>query len=116
MSERKIVAQELTTLFSCLSNPDRIRIIEELSHGEKDVKTLSTSLDISQSSTSQHLSKLKSLRLVEERKENKHRFYHLVAPILAEWVLEGLKYSELYLVGSSDFNKLIKKAKKKWSC
>lgn len=115
MSEQVLVAKELGKLFSCLSHPDRIRIIEELATGEKDVMTLAASLEISHSSTSQHLAKLRSLRLVEGRTENKFHFYSLVEPVLAEWVLKGLDFSELSLVGSVEFGKAIKTATRKWN-
>ena len=115
MSARVLVAKELGSLFSCLSHPDRIRIIEELAKGEKDVMTLAASLNISQSRASQHLAKLRSLRLVEDRTENKFHYYHLVEPVLAKWILQGLDFTELRLVGSKEFDKAIVKATKKWN-
>ena len=114
MSEQVLVAKELGKLFSGLSHPDRIRIIEELAKGEKDVKTLAASLNISQSRTSQHLAKLRGLRLVEDRTENEFHYYHLVEPVLAEWILQGLDYAELRLVGSNEFNRAVETATKKW--
>ena len=114
MSERELVAKELSKLFSCLSHPDRIRIVEELAKGENDVQTLAEKLNISHSRTSQHLSNLKTLRLLKERKESKHHYYSLLEPALAEWILEGLEYSELSLVGSVGFSKAVKSARKKW--
>ena len=40
MPDRQIVSKELADLFKIIAHPDRIRIIEELGHGEKDVNTL----------------------------------------------------------------------------
>ncbi len=114
MSERLLVATELGKLFSVLSHPDRILIVEELAQGEKDVQTLADKINVSHSRASQHLSKLKSLRLVVGRSENKHHYYRLVQPVLAKWILDGLEYSELHLVGSSDFNTAVKNVRKKW--
>lgn len=114
MSERKLVATELGKLFSGLSHPDRIQIIEELGKGEKDVQSLAEILEISPSRASQHLSILRSLRLVEGRSANKHHYYHLVDPVLADWILDGLEFSELRLVGSQEFDKAVKYVRKKW--
>ena len=114
MSERVIVATELSKLFSCLSHPDRIRIVEELGKGEKDVNGLAEVLEISQSRASQHLSKLKGLRLIESRTQNKHHFYTLVEPFIAKWILDGLDYTELKLIGSDKFDKAVLSATKKW--
>ena len=111
---RKIVASELAKLFNGLSHPDRIRIVEELGKGEKDVQTLAGIIEISPSRCSQHLSTLRTLRLVVDRKENTHHYYRLVEPVLAKWILDGLEYSELHLVGSSDFDDAIKSACEKW--
>jgi len=40
MPDRKVVAKELADIFKITANPDRIRMIEELRAGEKDVNTL----------------------------------------------------------------------------
>ena len=115
MADRKLVAEELSKLFSALSHPDRIRIVEELGVGEQDVQTLSKTLEISSSRVSQHLSTLRALRLVQERREGKHHFYSLAEPMIAAWILEGLKFSELGLVDSRSFDKAVKRVMRVWS-
>ena len=115
MTSRKIVAQELSKLFSALSHPDRIRIIEELGSGELDVQSLSELLEVSSSRVSQHLSILRSLRMVSERREGKHHFYSLTDQGVAKWILEGVAFSELGLLKEHDFSKAVRGAKKKWS-
>ena len=40
MPSRQLVAKELGEVFKVLAHPDRIRLIEELRSGEKDVNTL----------------------------------------------------------------------------
>ncbi len=114
MSERLLVAKELGNLFSTIAHQDRIRIIEELGVGEKDVQSLSELIGISSSRMSQHLSKLKSIKLVEERRDQKHHFYRLQNPSFANWILSGLEYSELSVVNPEKLNQVANKAKNKW--
>lgn len=114
MSERILIAKELGNLFSVIAHQDRIRIIEELGIGEKDVQSLSELLGVSPSRMSQHLSKLKSLKIVDERREQKHHFYRLHNPTFAKWVLSGLEYSELSVVNPERLTLVAKKAKTKW--
>ncbi len=114
MSERKIVAQELGKLFSVLSNPDRIRIIEELRREELDVQSLSELLEISPSRVSQHLGQLRAMRLVEDVRDGKRHIYHLVKEDVAAWILDGLHFTEIGLVDTSNFNKAVRKARKIW--
>jgi DNA-binding transcriptional ArsR family regulator len=94
MPQRHLVAKELGHLFSVFSHPDRIRIIEELRDGERDVNALQTALDVTHSRTSQNLAILRANRLVAERREGRHVFYRLVNPDIARWVLEGLRFIE----------------------
>lgn len=94
MPHRHLVAKELGQLFSIFSHPDRIRIVEELRDGERDVNALQAALDVTHSRTSQNLAILRAHRLVAERREGRHVFYRLVNPDMARWVLEGLKFIE----------------------
>jgi len=114
MTERKLVAEELSNLFNALSHPDRIRIIEELRSQEQDVHGLSESLGISPSRMSQHLSLLKTLRIVQERRDGKHHFYSLVEPELASWILHGVQFTASGVVESRSFDKAVKKALSVW--
>jgi DNA-binding transcriptional ArsR family regulator len=92
MPFRKVVTRELSILLGVLSHPDRIRLIEELAGGEKDVGTLAQQLGTTPVRVSQYLSTLRSHRLVCERREGRHVFYHLEQPKLAAWLLEGLEF------------------------
>src|SRR5688572_17601660 len=93
MPYRTLVTKELADLFGVLSHPLRIRIVEELHGGEKDVNTLAEILQISQSGVSQHLSVLRANRLLIERKQGRNVFYHLRHDQLAAWALEGLQFA-----------------------
>lgn len=94
MPHRHLVAKELGQLFSVFSHPDRIRIVEELRAGERDVNALQTALDVTHSRASQNLAILRAHRIVAERREGRHVFYRLVTPELARWVLDGLRFIE----------------------
>ncbi len=94
MPHRQLVAKELGHLFSVFSHPDRIRIVEELRDGERDVNALQAALDVTHSRTSQNLAILRAHRLVAERREGRHVFYRLVNPDVARWVLDGLRFIE----------------------
>lgn len=94
MPHRQLVAKELGQLFSVFSHPDRIRIVEELRDGERDVNALQAALSTTHSRTSQNLAILRAHRLVAERREGRHVYYRLVNPDMARWVLEGLRFIE----------------------
>lgn len=94
MPSRIVAAKELATIFKVVGHPDRVRMIEELRDGEKDVNTLVTTLDLPGPRVSQHLSLLRAHRMVEERRDGRHHFYHLSQPEIASWITEGLNFVE----------------------
>ena len=94
MSEREESARELAALLRIMGHPDRVRIINELSHDERDVKTLHTLLELPAPRVSQHLGLLRGYRIVEERREGRRRFYRLVRPQLAMWIRGGKEFVE----------------------
>lgn len=95
MPARHLVAKELGHLFAVFTHPDRIRIVEELGDGERDVNALQTALNVTHSRTSQNLAILRAHRVVTERREGRHVFYRLVDPEIARWVLDGLRFIEV---------------------
>lgn len=115
MPHRTIVTKELAELFGVLSHPHRIRVIEELQDGEKDVGTLAEVLNIGQSSVSQHLAVLRAHRLIVERKQGRNVFYHLRQDGIAGWVLEGLKFAGPYQTEMAEFNTAVKKVRAIWA-
>ncbi|MSQ97144.1 MAG: ArsR family transcriptional regulator [Gemmataceae bacterium] len=80
MPHRNLVAKELAGFLGVLSHPHRIHIIEELRDGERDVNSLQAALGISHSGVSQHLMLLRAHRLVNERRQGRRVFYHLLQP------------------------------------
>ena len=115
MPSRDIAAKELAKVFSVLSHPDRVRIIEELGSGEKDVNSLRAVLGVSHSRTSQNLAVLRTNRLVTERRDGRHVFYRLSQPELAGWILEGLRFIEGDLQASEARLSAFEEARQKWS-
>ena len=113
MPSRQVVAKELAELFKIFSHPDRIRVIEELRGGEKDVNTLLEALDLPGPRVSQHLSLLRAHRFVEERRDGRHHFYRLTQPDMAEWVIDGLNFIEGRIASLSAST--IESAKQLWS-
>jgi len=115
MPSRILVAKELSEIFKVLSHPDRIRLVEELRSGERDVNTLHDALELPATRVSQHLSLLRAYRIVEERREGRHVFYHLTQPDLADWIIEGLQFVESRMSGNPEHRKALTKARKLWS-
>ncbi len=69
-------------------------MIEELRLAEKDVNSLAAALEISATRVSQHLGLLRVHRIVDERREGRHHYYHLVQPEIADWIVNGLAFVE----------------------
>lgn len=87
-----IVAKELADLLKLLAHPDRLRLIEELRLGERDVTGIADALDLPCTRVSQHLASLRAHRLVEERREGRNHYYHLTEPAIAAWILEAVEF------------------------
>ncbi len=70
--------EKAADLLRALSHPVRLRIIELLGGGELCVKSLEEMLEISQSSVSQHLTRLKYAGLIESERRGHLVCYRLV--------------------------------------
>ncbi len=101
------VLENLAQVFSCLSHPNRIRIVQALASGEKDVTELHSSLDLSQSYVSQQLSVLKSSGLVKVRREGHHAYYSLRHEKLSVLVDQGLDLVEQDIVRARELEQVI---------
>lgn len=95
MRSRLIVSRELADLFKQLAHPDRLRLIEELRLGEKDVTGLAAALELPATRVSQHLTLLRAHRLVEERRDGRSHFYRLSHPQLAMWIVDALQFVDI---------------------
>jgi DNA-binding transcriptional ArsR family regulator len=92
MPSRQLVAKELSEIFKILAHPDRVRIIEELGSGEKDVTAIVEQLGLPGPRVSQHLALMRAHRVVEERRDGRHHYYRLNQPQIADWIVKGLDF------------------------
>ena len=77
-SQRELI-EEKAEIVKALSSPARLCIGKTLiDQGEKTVGDITDCMDLSQSAISQQLAKLKSLGLVEVRREGNMAFYSCV--------------------------------------
>ena len=83
--ERKIEVLRLQAeLCKSLSDPKRLRIIQELRGGEKAVNELAGILELKQSNTSQHLAVLRRIGVITPRKDGNTVYYRLADTKIAE--------------------------------
>jgi len=115
MPSRIVVARELSELFKLFSHPDRIRLVEELRTGECDVSTLSERLELPGNRVSQHIGLLRTHRVVEERREARHVYYHLTNPDLAEWITDALGLIDARMKDDSQNRRALTQARRLWS-
>lgn len=82
-------------VFSAIAEPKRRELIEQLVLKEMTVNELADVVQWSQPTVSKHLSVLKTVRIVSERKEGRYRFYRVrpeeLRPI-QEWMHQFEKY------------------------
>lgn len=79
ITEQDVVVEK-AELIKAIANPIRLCMVRNLiaNHGA-NVSTIQGCLGASQSSVSQHLAKLKSLKIVEARREGKEMFYYVIS-------------------------------------
>ena len=71
------VHEAKANLFRVLGHPARVRILELLRDCERSVGSLQVELDLDSGGTSQHLSALRRIGLVESRKEGTSVYYRV---------------------------------------
>lgn len=87
MNDHEVQAEVLkmqAELCKSLSEPKRLRIIQELRGGERTVNELAEILGMKQSNASQHLAILRKTGIISPRKEGNTVYYRLVSPKIAE--------------------------------
>ena len=72
-------AEVASDFLSAMANPKRLLILCNLVNGEVPVGVLATQVGLSQSALSQHLSKLRALRLVATRRDGQMIRYRLAS-------------------------------------
>ena len=115
MPARELVTKELASLLGVFSHPHRIRIVEELRHGEHDVNALQEILQVSHSRVSQHLSQLRAHKLVNERRKGRHHYYSLAKRELAAWLLQGLDFIEAEMSNTDEIHDACEEVKNLWT-
>jgi ArsR family transcriptional regulator len=76
--------QRSARLFQALADPTRLRILDQLAHGEHCVCDLTDALEAGQSRLSFHLKTLKDAGLVMDRRDGRWIYYALSSDALAE--------------------------------
>lgn len=71
-------------LCQMLSNPTRLKILEELKDGEKTVSDLVTEVGVRQANLSQHLAELRKRNLVKNRRDGANVYYKVAYPEVVE--------------------------------
>jgi DNA-binding transcriptional ArsR family regulator len=115
MPERNTIAKELAEILSVIAHPARVRIIEELGRGERDVSGLVGLTGLPQPTVSQHLAALRRRKLVHDRRAGRGVFYSLSQPWMADWMLDGLKLIESEGFTGSELARAAKKARRLWA-
>lgn len=95
-------ADEIAALLSMLGNTKRLLIMCHLRQGEMSVGKIAECVQLSQSALSQHLAKLRQLRLVETRRDKQTIYYSLSSPVTRNLLntLEELYDEKRHAVGA----------------
>jgi DNA-binding transcriptional ArsR family regulator len=72
-------------LLKALANETRLRIIHNLSGGERQVGDLVSIIGCDQSTVSKHLATLRSVGVVEDERRGNAVFYRLLTPCVLEF-------------------------------
>jgi DNA-binding transcriptional ArsR family regulator len=115
MPWRTILTKEMAEFLGVLAHPHRIRIVQELREGEMDVNGLQAVLEVSHSRVSQHLSVMRTNRIVAERRDGRHVFYRLVQGELPGWLTQGLDFLGQDSRHEEELQNALKKSKTVWA-
>lgn len=74
-----IMAEEASSLLLAMGNAKRLLILCNLLDGELSVNELARLVTLNQAALSQHLAKLRALKLVATRREAQHIYYRLAS-------------------------------------
>lgn len=88
------LSTHLADLFSALSDPTRVRIIDLLLDDELSVGSIAEQLGLTESAVSHQLRGLRLQRIVRARKQGRQVFYCLEDEHIAELFRLGLQHME----------------------
>jgi DNA-binding transcriptional ArsR family regulator len=74
-------AEQAAAFLSALASPHRMRVLCQLTEGEKNVGELVEATGIAQTSMSQHLGKLKDEGIVTFRRDHRTLYYTIIDPL-----------------------------------
>ena len=69
----------VVAILKAIANPKRVEILEVLREGEHTVSTLADKVQISMSSLSQHLKKLREAKIVTSRRASQEIYYSILS-------------------------------------
>jgi len=76
-------SERVSGLLTAMSNEKRLQILCELSDQELSVSVLAERVDLSQSALSQHLAKLRAMKIVSTRRDAQTIYYSIASPLIA---------------------------------
>ena len=85
-------AERAAALFRAAGDVHRLRLIEQLGHGERCVTELADASGTKMSTLSQQLRVLRAERIVKARRDGKHIFYSLADEHIHELVVAALDH------------------------
>lgn len=84
MEKMESNAEKAASFLGGLASPHRLRILCQLTEGEKSVTELIEATGLAQTSMSQHLAKLKDEEIVSFRREHRTLYYSISNPIVED--------------------------------
>lgn len=85
-------AQDLSALFTALSDPTRLRILSTLLDTELSVQDIARRIDMSHSAVSHQLGSLRLTRVVKSQKRGRRVYYALDDQHVVDLLLRGLDH------------------------
>lgn len=98
--------------FKALAHPVRIRILELLVKGEKNVQDLQDALGVEQPVVSQQLAVLRANNIVAGRKEGASVRYSVRDPLIGELLNTARRIFNNHLVGTQDLLKTLQRERR----
>jgi ArsR family transcriptional regulator len=99
--------------FRALAHPVRIRILEILINGERNVQELQEALGVEQPVVSQQLSVLRNNNIVAGRKEGASVRYSVRDPLIAELLNTARRIFNNHLVGTQDLLRQLQRERRR---
>lgn len=86
--------RDIKEMFKVLSNVTRIKILLSIKDGEKCVHEIADTISHEISNVSHHLRRLRDKKLVDYRKEGRHKYYYLTDEHILSVLEEGINHAQ----------------------